>query len=88
MPLRYDPDALEPCKKAPKKDLIRLKEKVSWLWSNRSAINHLPLSANLAGFYKYRVGKYRVIYIFDPISDDMVIRLIGLRDTVYRLPSD
>ncbi|MEX2599348.1 MAG: hypothetical protein WD533_06800 [Dehalococcoidia bacterium] len=45
--------------------------------------NHLPLSANLAGFYKRRVGIYRIIYTWGPDPDDMVVYKVGTRDDIY-----
>ena len=80
MPLLYHADALEDI---PRQDLSRLRNKIDWLWANRKAVNHLPLSRNLAGFNKRRLGKYRIVYTFDSSIDDLVVYLVGLRDVVY-----
>ena len=83
MGLSFDPDALD---SVPQQDAPRLKSKIDWLWANREVVNHFPLSENLSGFYKRRVGKYRIIYSFDANPDEMVIHKIGLRDDIYRDP--
>jgi len=81
MALLFDKDALSDI---PRQDAQRLVEKTEWLWANRRAVTHHPLSANLATFYKRRVGKYRIIYTYDDNSDDLVIRLAGTRDEIYK----
>ena len=43
----------------------RIYTKMYWLAENFAQITPIPLSANLAGFFKLRVGDYRVIYSFD-----------------------
>jgi len=68
----------------PKTDASRIMKKIDWLWTNREYVNHLPLGENLNGFFKLRVGIYRVLYEWDPSKDDLRICLIGTRDTVYR----
>ena len=50
---------------------------------NRRAVSHDSLGYNLSGFYKRRLGKYRIIYTYDDESDEMVIRLVGTRDEIY-----
>lgn len=39
---------------------------------------------NLSEFYKKRVGKYRIIYSYDENPDDLVVRLVGTRDSIYQ----
>lgn len=80
MGLSIDPDALEGI---PRQDAQRVLDKIQWLWDNRLAVTHLPLSANLAGYYKRRLGKYRIIYSYEPNPGDMVVRLVGTRDEIY-----
>ena len=81
MGLRFSPDAFED---VPENDRERLFNKVEWLWANRQLIAHWPLSENLSGYLKRRIGKYRIIYTYDTDRDDMVICLVGPRDTIYR----
>jgi mRNA interferase RelE/StbE len=81
MPLFYDSKVFE---NIPREDLGRIKKKIDWLWVNREYIKHLPLGENLAGFYKLRVGNYRVLYEYAVPNDEIRICLIGTRDTIYR----
>ncbi len=81
MPLLYDDDALSD---VPAQDLQRIVEKAEWLWVYRQAVTHHPLRHNLSGFYKRRAGNYRIIYTYDTELDELVIRLVGTRDDVYK----
>ena len=81
MSLLFHPDAL---KRIAKQDAARVRDKTHWLWTNRQLVDHLPLGENLSGFYRRRVGKYRIIYTYDSEVDDMIIRLVGLRDDIYK----
>ncbi len=83
MSLLYHPEALAGIPRD-RTTSTQLKVKIGWLWRNRHGVRHLPLSGDLAGFYKRRAGKYRIIYTFDADRDEMVIRLIGPRDTIYK----
>jgi len=82
MPLRFDEDAFLPG--IPEEDLRRLMGKIEWLWANRRVVNHSPLSGQLTGFFRRRLGKYRIIYTYDPNPDELVIRLVGPRDDIYK----
>jgi mRNA interferase RelE/StbE len=81
MPLLFVPDALEGI---PQNEKDRLERKIDWLWVNRMVVTHLPLRGDLSGFFKRRVGNYRIIYTYDNPSDEMVIHLVGLRDSIYQ----
>jgi len=84
MGLLFDAKALD---KIPLEDAKRIKQKIDWLWANRGAVNHLPLGENLSGFFKRRIGRYRIIYTYECNPDTMVIRLVGPRDTIYKMRS-
>ena len=81
MPLLFVPDALEAI---PHNEMDRLKRKIDWLWVNRMVVVHFPMSGDLSNFFKRRVGNYRIIYTYDKSSDEMVIHLAGLRDSIYQ----
>ena len=83
MGLKFHQDALAGI---PRQDASRLKNKIDWLWHNRSIVKHTPLKEELSGFFKKRLGKYRIIYTYDPDPDDMVIRKVGRREEIYRTP--
>lgn len=79
--LRFDPDAFSGITES---DGERILKKIEWLWENRNIVVHHPLRHNLSGFFKRVLGKYRIVYSYDDDSDDMVIHLVGTRDSIYR----
>ncbi len=68
----------------PPQDVERVLDKAEWLWRYRAEILHHPLGGNLSGFYKRRFGKYRIIYTYNENPDDLVIRLVGTRESIYQ----
>ncbi|MFM6632776.1 MAG: type II toxin-antitoxin system RelE family toxin [Microcystis panniformis] len=66
-------------------DFIRLRilSKIKWLAINFEQITPLPLTREWSGFYKLRVGDYRVIYEFDRESRIIIIIRVGHRSEVY-----
>jgi mRNA interferase RelE/StbE len=60
-------------------DFIRLRilNKIEWLAINFEQITPLPLTREWSGFYKLRVGDYRVIYEFDRESRIIIIVRVG-----------
>jgi mRNA interferase RelE/StbE len=61
----------------------RIVKKINWLAENFEQINPQPLAADLSGFFKLRVGDYRVIYEFDREEEIIFIDRIGHRREVY-----
>ncbi len=68
----------------PKQDVQRILDKIDWIWANRKDITHESLSANLSGFFKRRLGQYRIIYTYGDNPDELVVRLVGTRADIYR----
>ncbi len=62
---------------------LRILNKIEWLSLNFEQIVPLPLTGQWLGFYKLRVGDYRVIYEFEPESQLIIITRIGHRREVY-----
>jgi len=62
----------------------RIAAKLLFLADNAEAIRHLPLRGNLSGFYKLRVGDYRVIYKLFRNEKLLLVYALGHRSTVYR----
>jgi mRNA interferase RelE/StbE len=62
----------------------RIVQRINWLAANLDAIRLEPLTDELTGFYKLRVGDYRVIY--EVLWDEgiIVIHAIGHRREIYR----
>ncbi len=62
----------------------RITERINWLAANLEDLRPEPLKADLAGFYKFRIGDYRIVY--EIIHDEklIVIHQIGHRSEIYR----
>ena len=45
--------------------------------------NIKPLKGTLAGYYRYRVGNYRVVYYINDQDSQVVIAVIAHRSDVY-----
>ncbi len=81
MALLFAPDAFKDIQGS---EIDRLTRKVNWLWINRLLVKHEPLRWDLSGYFKRRVGNYRIIYTYDETLDEMVVHLVGLRDSIYQ----
>ncbi|MFO8038007.1 MAG: type II toxin-antitoxin system RelE/ParE family toxin [Sodalinema sp.] len=81
--VRYDPQAVSDLESIPRTICQRIVKKINWMVENFEAIQPLPLSANLLGFYKLRVGDYRVIYECDRAHEVVIIARVGHRRDIY-----
>lgn len=81
----YELEALADLEKLPKNVCQRIITKVNWLAQNFDQIAPQPLSNNLSGFFKLRVGDYRVIYEFDRAEESITVDRIGHRSEIYDL---
>ena len=62
----------------------RIVQRINRLATNLDAICLEALTGDLAGFYKLRVGDYRVIYEVLWNEETIVIHAIGHRREIYR----
>lgn len=62
----------------------RIAERINWLAANLDNIRPEPFTADLAGFYKFRVGDYRIIYEILHDENVVVIHQIEHRRQIYR----
>ncbi len=81
----YEPDAVADLEELSKEVSQRIVSKITWLAQNFEQITPQPLSSNLAGFYKLRVGDYRVIYEFSRPEKTITIDRVGHRSEIYNL---
>ncbi len=79
--LRFAPDAFSGVSHPEDERILK---KIERLWEDRSIIVHHPLRYELSGYYKRRLGKYRIVYSYDENTDEMIIHLAGIRDSIYR----
>jgi len=64
----------------------RLLDKIRWMADHFEAVTPAPLSGDLAGVSKLRVGDYRVLYTFNRDARSIRILRICHRRDVYRNP--
>lgn len=62
----------------------RIVDRLRWLSENLDRITPLPLTGDLAGFYKFRVGDFRIIYEIQRQENTILVHTIGHRREVYR----
>ena len=62
----------------------RIVKRIRWLAENLDDVQPVALKGDLAGFYRLRVGDYRVVYEILHGDRVIVIHLIGHRREVYR----
>jgi len=81
--LRIQDEALQELENIDKANRQRIIRKIRWLQQNIGNTTPQKLSGNFAGFYKLRVGDYRVIYEIIQEKQIIVVHLIGHRRDVY-----
>jgi mRNA interferase RelE/StbE len=62
----------------------RIVDRIRWLAGNIENIRPEPLKGDLAGFFKFREGDYRVIYEILRKEHLVVIHSVGHRSTIYK----
>lgn len=81
--LQFSDRALASLKRLDKTVAQRILDKLEWLAANAAVIAHTPLTGDWSGFYRLRVGDYRVIYRLDHDNRLIVVEIIGHRREVY-----
>jgi mRNA interferase RelE/StbE len=81
--VEYEPEAFADLEKLPKSVRERIVKKINWLAENFDQINPQSLTADLSGFFKLRIGDYRVIYEFEREAKIIFIDRIRHRREVY-----
>lgn len=62
----------------------RMLLKAQWLEDNLSTAQHQSLEGPLKGFYKLRVGQYRILYMLDESRTTVQVHLVGHRREIYK----
>ena len=75
--VEYEPEALADLERLTQAVRERVIHKITWLAETFDQITPQTLTADLSGFFKLRVGDYRVIYEFS--RDDKVISIDRIR---------
>lgn len=77
------PKALQDLSKIDKTISKRIIDKLTWLSENIETITSLPLGGGLSGFYKLRIGDWRVIYDIDHDARVITVHKVGHRREIY-----
>ncbi len=81
--MSFEPESITDLDNLTQAVRVRILKKISWLGINFEQITPLSLTGQWLGFYKLRVGDYRVIYEFEPENKTIIIIRIGHRSDVY-----
>ena len=64
----------------------RILNRINWLANNLDNIKPQTLTGTLKGYFKLRVGNYRVIYSLNRGEREIIIEYLGHRRDIYKLP--
>ena len=79
----FEPEAVNDLDNLAQVMRIRILNKISWLGINFEQITPLSLTGKWSGFYKLRVGDYRIIYELDRENQLIIIIRVGHRREIY-----
>lgn len=82
--IRIIPAATRDLERLDKPIARRIAERINWLAAHLEDIRPEPLTGDLAGFYKFRVGDYRVVYEILSAESVILIHQIEHRRDIYR----
>ena len=83
--IEFNPQAIKNLKKIPKKSRIKILESIRDTLIPNPFVGEI-LQGAFKGYYKFRVGDYRVIYTLEKDRLVIVVVRVALRSVVYRLP--
>jgi mRNA interferase RelE/StbE len=81
--IEYEPEAIASLENLSAANRKRIITKINWLAGKFEQIKPQPLIADLSGFYKLRIGYYRVIYEFNTEESILFIDKVGHRSEIY-----
>jgi mRNA interferase RelE/StbE len=82
--LDFTPEAERDFQKLDKNLKRRIDEKLDWLLKNFDNIIPLSLTGKWQGFFKLRVGDWRVIYKVEWEKNRIIVYVIDRRDKIYK----
>ena len=80
--LMFTADAKEDLAKLEKPTARQIFAKLHWLAENFDSLSPEPLTGDLRGIYKLRVGDYRALYTFD--KQQLIVHFVHHRREVYK----
>ena len=81
--ISFETESIDDLDKLTQTERIRILKKIEWLGVNFEQITPVALTAKWSGFYKLRVGNYRVIYEFNRPTLTIIIVRVGHRSEIY-----
>ena len=78
------PNALDDLSKLDKSIAKRIINRIEWFSENIENSTPTPLKSRLSGFYKLRIGDWRVIYEISKKAETISIHKIGHRKDIYK----
>lgn len=81
--IEWTQDALNDLRKLDRPIQKRILKRISWFSRHFDNITTEPLSGELSGTYKIRIGDWRIIYTLD--KNTVVIHAVGHRKEIYDL---
>lgn len=81
--VEFRPQAIDDLERIDRVIGQRLLTKLRWLSENIQDITPVPLTGELRGLFKLRVGDYRIAYSIQQEKELLTIHLIGHRSEIY-----
>lgn len=81
--VEWEKEASDDLQKIDRPIVKRILNKISWLSQYFENTTPEPLSGEMSGHFKLRVGDWRVVYVIE--VDTIVIKAVGHRREVYKL---
>jgi mRNA interferase RelE/StbE len=78
------PNALGDLSKLDKSIAKRIINRIEWFSGNIGNTPPIPLKSRLSGFYKLRIGDWRVIYEISKKTETVFIHKVGHRKDIYK----
>jgi mRNA interferase RelE/StbE len=84
--VNLEQDAADELEKLDESVVQRIVLRISWLATNFEKLKHQSLTGSLKGYFKLRIGHYRVIYTVDHQGKYISVSHIGHRRDIYKQP--
>lgn len=82
--VEFRPEALDDLEKIDRVVAQRILDKMKWFSENFEEITPQPLTGELKGLYKFRVGDCRIVYSINQDEELLTVQMIGHRREIYR----
>jgi mRNA interferase RelE/StbE len=79
----FKPEALHDLRGLDRGIAERILAKILWLARHVNVIQHEAMAGNWIGFYRYRIGDYRVFYRLIEEETLLIVEHVGHRRKVY-----